>query len=159
MNAQSMLLSTPFVFQQVTFPLPSIRNAFSSMQAPLSPSHVPLVEGKRSRCRYGSCASVSSLRYICTGGQFPTLKGLPFRPCLSESDAPDGVASPQSNPLWDGPVLLLRLSEFLLRPEGFVGLYPDISTSLGIRTTTNTYRHPDWRHGCLSSCAQNLKLA
>ena len=35
---------------------------------------------------------------------------------------PNGVPGPQANPLRDGSVLLLRLCELLLRPEGFVAL-------------------------------------
>lgn len=39
-----------------------------------------------------------------------------------QSLSPDGIARPQSNPLWDGSVLLLRSRELLLRAEGFVAL-------------------------------------
>lgn len=35
---------------------------------------------------------------------------------------PDGVVCPQSNPLWDWAVLLLRFGELLLGAEGLVGL-------------------------------------
>lgn len=35
---------------------------------------------------------------------------------------PDGVAGPQSNPLWYRSVLLRRFCELLLGPEGLVGL-------------------------------------
>lgn len=43
---------------------------------------------------------------------------------------PDGVASPEPNPLWNWSILLLRFGELLLRSEGFVGLRPAISDSL-----------------------------
>ena len=35
---------------------------------------------------------------------------------------PDGVTGPQSNPLWDGSVLLLRTRKLLLGTEGLVAL-------------------------------------
>jgi hypothetical protein len=35
---------------------------------------------------------------------------------------PDGVTSPQSDPLWNGSVLLLGSCELLLRAEGLVAL-------------------------------------
>ena len=38
-------------------------------------------------------------------------------------NVPDGVACPQSDPLWDGPVLLLGPGELLFRAEGFVALW------------------------------------
>ena len=36
---------------------------------------------------------------------------------------PDGVTSPQSDPLRDGSVLLLGFRQLLLRPEGLVALW------------------------------------
>jgi hypothetical protein len=36
---------------------------------------------------------------------------------------PDGISRPQTNPLRDGPVLLLGSGELLLRAEGFVTLW------------------------------------
>ena len=37
-------------------------------------------------------------------------------------DVPDGVACPETDPLWDRSILLLRFRELLLRAEGFVAL-------------------------------------
>ena len=37
-------------------------------------------------------------------------------------DIPDGVSGPETDPLWDGTVLLLRSRELLLRAEGLVAL-------------------------------------
>jgi hypothetical protein len=48
-------------------------------------------------------------------------------PNSSEVAIPDGVARPQSDPLWDRSVLLLRFGELLLRSEGLVGLQDVIS--------------------------------
>lgn len=57
---------------------------------------------------------------------------------------PDGVASPQSNPLGDRAVLLLRLCELLLRAERLVGLRSLSSASLlYLSNLVNTYRHLD----------------
>lgn len=48
--------------------------------------------------------------------------------CISQSlvvlkvVVPDGVASPQADPLRDGSVLLLRFGKLLLGAERFVGL-------------------------------------
>lgn len=36
---------------------------------------------------------------------------------------PDSVAGPEPNPLWDGPVLFLRLRQLLLSAERLVRLY------------------------------------
>jgi hypothetical protein len=36
---------------------------------------------------------------------------------------PDGISRPQSNPLWDWPVLLLCSGKLLLRAESFVALF------------------------------------
>lgn len=43
---------------------------------------------------------------------------------------PDGVTSPQSDPLWDRSVLLLGSRELHLRAEGLVGLYCISSASI-----------------------------
>jgi hypothetical protein len=47
-------------------------------------------------------------RMLCAGGWF---------------DVPDGVTSPQSDPLRDRSVLLLGFRQLLLRPEGLVALW------------------------------------
>jgi hypothetical protein len=39
------------------------------------------------------------------------------------SDSPNGIPGPQTDPLRDRSVLLLRPRELLLRAEGFVALY------------------------------------
>ena len=39
---------------------------------------------------------------------------------------PDGVTSTQTNPLWNGSVLLLGLGELLLRAERLVALYTSV---------------------------------
>lgn len=39
-----------------------------------------------------------------------------------ETNAPDRVTGAQTDPLWDGTVLLLGFGEFLLGAEGFLGL-------------------------------------
>jgi hypothetical protein len=43
---------------------------------------------------------------------------------------PDGVTSPQSNPLGNGSVLLLSSGELLLGAEGLVALYYRSSSAL-----------------------------
>jgi hypothetical protein len=45
-----------------------------------------------------------------------------FHCCVLVEVVPDGVASPQADPLWDRSVLLLRFRKLLLRAERFVGL-------------------------------------
>lgn len=58
---------------------------------------------------------------------------------------PDGVTGPQSDPLRDGAVLLLRLRELLLRAERLVGLYArSVSkTIMLLRVSFWPYRHLD----------------
>lgn len=62
---------------------------------------------------------------------------------------PDGVASPQSDPLWNRAVLLLCFGELLLRSEGFVGLHPIISNLPMVHSSGITYRHLDCCRQCL----------
>jgi len=45
---------------------------------------------------------------------------------LIRSAVPDGVTGPQSDPLRDGPVLLLGSRELLLRAEGLMALFESI---------------------------------
>lgn len=57
---------------------------------------------------------------------------------------PDGIPSPQSNPLRDRAVLLLRFRELLLRPERLVGLYHKCQWNYAaICMLDPTYRHLD----------------
>ncbi len=58
---------------------------------------------------------------------------------------PDGVVRPQSDPLRDRAILLLRSGELLLRTERLVGLRPDSSALAVSRVWYDTYRHLD---GC-----------
>ena len=57
---------------------------------------------------------------------------------------PDGVTSPQTDPLWDRSVLLLGSGELLLRAEGFVTLHTHI---ISLLSSTNFFlRNAPLRH-------------
>lgn len=48
----------------------------------------------------------------------------------SKKHVPDGIASAETDPLWNWAVLLLRFGEFLLRAEGLVRLRSFDSVSI-----------------------------
>lgn len=85
-------------------------------------------ESFRYRCE--SCANVSSWRCICAHtGRVSLPSSISVLPSflrlgnIGESFVPDGVVGSQTNPLWDGSVLLLRLRKLLLGAERLVGLW------------------------------------
>jgi len=55
------------------------------------------------------------------GGKLVSWRGVPQTDI--ESLVPNGVSGPETNPLRDRAVLLLRLGELLLRPERLVALW------------------------------------
>lgn len=80
----------------------------------------------------------------CSVLQMPSLLLL-FDAIVLSVVVPDGVAGPQSNPLRDRAVLLLRLCELLLRAERLVGLQPSRLVYTHIpESVSATYRHRDW---------------
>jgi hypothetical protein len=70
-----------------------------------------------------SLAPVSPLRIISTPIALVLCALFPLHPFATRGDAvPDGITGPQSDPLRDRAVLLLRFRELLLRTERLVGL-------------------------------------
>ena len=55
---------------------------------------------------------------------------------------PDGVASPEADPLGNRAVLLLSFGKLLLGAEGLVGLL-NVSRTLARERTSDAYRHRD----------------
>ena len=93
------------------------------------------MEDELFRYRCGFCANVSSLRCICWEviSIFSNFYSQAFFDCDSKAlrgvgvdkaveIVPDGVTSPQSDPLGNGSVLLLSSRELLLRAKGLVAL-------------------------------------
>jgi len=108
----------------------NIPTAFISVKAhnkpgASSPQHPPHLNADT------SLAPVSSLRVVSTHKSplAPLTSPIAAESCglydsrqPSRDHVPDRIASPKTNPLRDGTVLLLCLGELLLRAEGFVGL-------------------------------------
>ena len=89
------------------------------------------MSGELFRYRCGFCANVSSLRCICWKSLVflsmscipPSLIVMPKRGIDKAVEiVPDGITSPQSDPLGNGSVLLLSSRELLLRAKGLVAL-------------------------------------